>query len=87
VKVWSRRGADFTERFSRIADAVRGLASDDALIDGVAVVFLDDGWSDFRALLTKRGWEEALFVAFDLLRLNGDDLAGRHFLANFLISR
>jgi len=74
VLLWSRRGADFTDRFSRIAEAVRGLNADDALIDGEAVVFQDDGRSDFHALLTKRGWTEAAFVAFDLLRLNGDDL-------------
>ena len=43
------------------------------MIDGEAVVFRDDGRSDFHALLTKRGWAEALFVAFDLLRLNGAD--------------
>jgi bifunctional non-homologous end joining protein LigD len=77
VQVWSRRGADFTDRFARIADAVRGLSADEAMIDGEAVVFQDDGRSDFHALLTKRGWEEALFVAFDLLRLNGDDLRQR----------
>jgi bifunctional non-homologous end joining protein LigD len=77
VKVWSRRGADFTDRFSRIADAVRGVSADEALVDGEAVVFLDDGRSDFHALLTKRGWEQAAFVAFDLLRLGGDDLRQR----------
>jgi bifunctional non-homologous end joining protein LigD len=74
VKLWSRRAADFTNRFARIADAVRGLNADETLIDGEAVVFEDDGRSDFHALLTKRGWTEAAFVAFDLLRLNGDDL-------------
>ena len=68
VLVLSRRGADFTGRFARIADAVRGLSADEALIDGEAVVFRDDGRSDFVALLTKRGWAEALFAAFDLLR-------------------
>jgi bifunctional non-homologous end joining protein LigD len=77
VLVWSRRGADFTDRFQRIADAVRGLPTDEAMIDGEAVVFLDDGRSDFHALLTKRGWLIAAFVAFDLLRLNGDDLRQR----------
>jgi bifunctional non-homologous end joining protein LigD len=82
VKVWSRRGADFTERFPRIADAVRGLACDEALIDGEAVVFLGDGWSDFHALLTKRGGEAAALVAFDLLRLNGDDLLPASLLAD-----
>ena len=37
VQVWSRRGADFTDRFSRIAAAVRGLSADEALIDGEGV--------------------------------------------------
>jgi bifunctional non-homologous end joining protein LigD len=77
VKVWSRRGTDFTGRFSRIADAVRGVSADEALIDGEAVVFRYDGRSDFHALFTKQGWEQAVFVAFDLLRLGGDDLRQR----------
>ena len=77
VKVWSRRGADFTDRFFRIADAVRGLSVNEAMIDGEAVIFRDDGRTDFVALLTKRGWEQASFVAFDLLRLGGDDLRQR----------
>jgi hypothetical protein len=65
VEVWSRRGADFTDRFARIADAVRGLSADEALIDGEGVIFLDDGHSDFHALLTKRGWSH-LRHAFEL---------------------
>jgi ATP-dependent DNA ligase len=36
-----------------------------------------DGRSDFVALLTKRGWLMASFVAFDVLRLGGDDLRQR----------
>ena len=55
VRVWSRRGADFTHRFPAIAEAVRGLAWDGVLIDGEAVVLRKDGRSDFLALLTKRG--------------------------------
>jgi ATP dependent DNA ligase domain len=54
VKIWSRRGADFTHCFPTIAEAVRGLAADEALIDGEAVVLKDDGRSDFAALMTKR---------------------------------
>jgi bifunctional non-homologous end joining protein LigD len=77
VTVWSRRGADFTDRFLRIADAVRGLSADEAMIDGEAVVFLDEGQSDFHALLTKQGSEQAALVAFDLLRFGGDDLRQR----------
>jgi bifunctional non-homologous end joining protein LigD len=76
VEVWSRRGALFNHRFPRIAEAVGALPADHALIDGEAVVFLPDGHSDFAALLTKAGGEQASFVAFDLLSL-GDDLRER----------
>jgi bifunctional non-homologous end joining protein LigD len=37
----------------------------------------EDGPSDFGALMTKRGGAQASLVAFDLLRLNGDDLRQR----------
>jgi bifunctional non-homologous end joining protein LigD len=76
VEVWSRRGALFNDRFPRIAAAVGALPVDNALIDGEAVVFLPDGHSDFVALRTKAGGEQASFVAFDLLSL-GDDLRDR----------
>jgi bifunctional non-homologous end joining protein LigD len=74
VEVWSRRGALFNDRFPLIAETVGGMAVDNALLDGEAVVFLPDGHSDFAALLTKAGGEQASLVAFDLLSLNGDDL-------------
>ena len=53
---------------------MRGLPADQALIDGEAVVLGKDGRSDFGALLTKRGGAEATLMAFDLVRLDGDDL-------------
>ena len=71
VKIWSRRGTDFTDRFATIAQAVRRVAADEALIDGEAVVLRDDGRSDFNALLTTRGGLMAALVAFALLRLDG----------------
>jgi bifunctional non-homologous end joining protein LigD len=77
VEVWSRRGALFNYRFPRIAAAVGVLPVDNALIDGEAVVFRPDGHSDFAALRTKAGGEQASLVAFDLLRLDGDDLRQR----------
>jgi ATP-dependent DNA ligase len=74
VQLWTRHGAAFKDRFSRIAEAVHGLGADEALIDGEAVVLRDDGGSDFHALMTKRGGAQASLVAFDLLRLEGEDL-------------
>ena len=77
VKLWSRRGADYTVKFPAIAQAVRGLRADEALIDGEAVVFRPDGRSDFEPLLTKRGAERAWYVAFDLLRAGSLYRSGR----------
>jgi bifunctional non-homologous end joining protein LigD len=73
VKLWSRHGTDFTDRLPRIADALRALPAEHALLDGEAVVFRPDGLSDFKALLTRHGGERASFVAFDLLFLDGED--------------
>jgi bifunctional non-homologous end joining protein LigD len=77
VTLWSRYGTDFTEKLPGILEAVRSLRIDDALLDGEAVVFRPDGHSDFVALRTKAGGEHASLVAFDLLRLDGDDLRQR----------
>ena len=74
VEVSSRYGTDFTDRFSKIAEAVRGLPAESALIDGEAVAFLPGGHSDFVALRTKSGGAQASLVAFDLLSLEGSDL-------------
>jgi ATP-dependent DNA ligase len=63
----------------RLSEAVRGLACDLALIYGEEVALRDDGRSDFGALMAKRGGAQALLVAFDLLRLNRNDLRLRRF--------
>ncbi len=77
VTLWTRHSANFTGRLPKIAEAVRKLPAESALIDGEAVAFRSDGHSDFAALRTKAGGERALFVAFDLLSLEGDDLRQR----------
>src|SRR5271166_4081321 len=59
VVLWTRHGTDFTDRLPRIAEAVRSLPVESALIDGEAVVFRPDGHSDFAALRTKDGAERA----------------------------
>jgi hypothetical protein len=77
VTLWTRYGTDFTNRLPRIAEAVGGLPTEHALIDGEAVVFRPDGRSDFGALRTKAGGAEACLVALDLLTINGEDLRQR----------
>ena len=74
VSLWTRYGADFTDRLPRIAEAIGNLPADSALIDGEAVVFRPDGRSDFGALRTKAGGAQACLVAFDLLALDAEDV-------------
>jgi bifunctional non-homologous end joining protein LigD len=73
VTLWSRYGADFTDKLPRIAEAVRSLPVEDALLDGEAVAFEPNGHSDFAALRTTLGAAQASFVAFDLLQFEGED--------------
>jgi bifunctional non-homologous end joining protein LigD len=79
VKLLTRRGLDWTERFPTIAAALAGLGVKAALIDGEAVVEDADGRSSFGALqedLASHPSRHSLFYAFDLLHLNGKDLTG-----------
>jgi bifunctional non-homologous end joining protein LigD len=73
VVLWSRYATGYSDTFLRIAEAIRALPVDNALIDGEAVVFRPDGHSDFAALRSNRGAAIACFVAFDLLQFKGED--------------
>ena len=74
VTLCTRYGTKFTDRLPRIAEAVRGLPADQALVDGEAVVFRRDGLSDSEAIGTKAGAATAAYIAFDLLQLYGRDI-------------
>ena len=75
--LWTRHGTNFTDRLPKIAEAVRELPADSALLDGEAVAFRPDGHSDFATLRTKAGSARACLVAFDLLNLNDEDIRQR----------
>ena len=78
VRVFSRRGLDWTDRVPSIVAAMRSLRARTATLDGEAVVARDDGVTDFAALrsaLSRRVGGAAVFLyAFDLLELDGQDL-------------
>ena len=79
VRLVSRNGKEWTERFALVAEEIAGLPAQSALLDGEVVVVDSDGTSDFQALqnYVKRHQEGALqYCAFDLLYLNGFDLRG-----------
>jgi bifunctional non-homologous end joining protein LigD len=76
VKVFTRRGNDWTNRFRKIADDAWHIAAGSAIIDGEVVVPAENGTTDFSVLRNElRGKSKKIvLVAFDLLYLNGYDL-------------
>ena len=73
VRLSSRNGKDFTDRFPSITAAVRGLGAKSAAIDGELVSCDWEGKPDFYALMRRR--TSGLCVwCFDLLTLNERDL-------------
>ena len=77
VRVFSRRGTDYTERVPAIAEALRALPVTSVTLDGEGVVCDPDGVTDFdllRATLGHKGLRRAFLFAFDVLELDGRDL-------------
>jgi bifunctional non-homologous end joining protein LigD len=78
VRVFSRRGRDWTEKIPLIVEAMLALPVKSATLDGEGVVVDDRGVTDFerlRSALAGRGGSPSVFLyGFDLLHLDGDDL-------------
>lgn len=66
---------DCTAKYRDLAAASKWLAVDSAIIDGEIIVLNDAGLSDFAALRKAITRRQLYFVAFDLLHLNGRDMA------------
>ena len=74
VRIYTRRGADWTHRFPRIVAAVRRLAATSIVLDGEGVVCGKDGVSDFNALHSQARDADVFLYAFDVLELDGQVL-------------
>ena len=76
VKVFTRRGHDWTKRCRKVADDAWHIAAGSAIIDGEVVVPAADGTTDFSVLQNELKGKSTriVLVAFDLLYLNGHDL-------------
>lgn len=74
---YTRSGLDWSEKFQKIIEAVGSLKLRSALIDGEAVVLDEQGRSSFQ--LMQGAWKNPrariVFYAFDLIELDGEDLA------------
>jgi bifunctional non-homologous end joining protein LigD len=74
VKLITRHGNDFTNRFPIIVWAVAALPARSFLIDGEAIVTNGDGLAVFDLIRHKRRGGGAVLCAFDLIELDGEDL-------------
>jgi bifunctional non-homologous end joining protein LigD len=76
VRVFTRRGNDWTNRFKKIANDAFLIDASSAIIDGEVVVPSADGTTDFSVLQNqlKGKSNKIVMVAFDLMYLNGYDL-------------
>lgn len=77
VKLLSRNGGDYTQKFSVVAEALKSVIGNRAVIlDGEMIVPDKEGKSDFGALQSyvKNPSGALVYMAFDILALDGDDL-------------
>jgi bifunctional non-homologous end joining protein LigD len=72
VRLFTRNGHDWTERFPLIVEALSTLKVTTCLLDGEAVTCNETGLAEFEVLRSRRG--DVHLCAFDLLELDGRDL-------------
>jgi ATP-dependent DNA ligase len=74
VRLITKGGYDWTERFPWIVAAALKNRQSQFVIDGEAVILGIDGRSDFNALHSNKQNEEVQLCAFDVLAIGGEDL-------------
>jgi bifunctional non-homologous end joining protein LigD len=72
VRLFTRNGHDWTERFPLIVEALNALKATTCLLDGEAITCSEAGLAEFDGLRNRRG--DVHLCAFDLLELAGRDL-------------
>ena len=79
VTLISRNGKDWTAAFPEIAAAAAALPTKDALIDGEVAIVLADGRTSFQMLQNAAQGDKSsgtlIYFVFDLLRLDGENVA------------
>jgi bifunctional non-homologous end joining protein LigD len=74
VRLFTRNGHDWTDRYPLIVEAALKNRKNSFVIDGEAVLLGVDGISDFIGLHSRRHDDEVQLYAFDILTTEGDDL-------------
>jgi bifunctional non-homologous end joining protein LigD len=74
VRLLTRNGNDFSDRFPLIAEAIEALPVKSCVIDGEAIVCDGDGLAVFDLIRSHRSNAVAVLCAFDLIEVNGEDI-------------
>jgi bifunctional non-homologous end joining protein LigD len=74
VRLFTRNGNDWTDRYPLIVESALRSKSKSFVIDGEAVLLGVDGVSDFDGLHSRNFDDEVQLYAFDVLAQDGDDL-------------
>ena len=74
IRLITRRGNDWSDRFPLVVEAVNHLKVRSCLIDGEVVCCDERGLTRFDLLRRRRNEAMAFLYAFDLLELDGQDL-------------
>jgi bifunctional non-homologous end joining protein LigD len=74
IRLVTRRGNDWSDRFPLVVQAVNHLKVRSCLIDGEVVCCDEHGLARFDVLRRRHNEVDAFLYAFDLLELNGEDL-------------
>jgi bifunctional non-homologous end joining protein LigD len=74
VRLITRNGYDWTNRYPWIVEAALKNQQKQFVIDGEAVILGVDGIPDFNALRSRKQDNEVQLYAFDILALDGEDL-------------
>lgn len=76
LAMWTRNALDLTARFPAIARSLSQIVVGDAVVDGEIAILDGKGVPRFELIQQGKN-DEALLFAFDLLRLDGEDLRAR----------
>ncbi len=79
VRLLTRTGLDWTHRMRPIAQQVKDIAAESAILDGEVVVLNENGttsFADLQAAFHEGANKPLTYFAFDLLHLNGHNLRG-----------
>ena len=84
VKLISRNGNEFTDRFAQVAQSLLDWSDGRSMVlDGEMAITDEAGKTDFQALqnyMKKPGGKNLTYIVFDLLALDGEDLRGRRLI-------